>query len=66
VAKCVLTQGWIQAGRRSPIPGFVAVNAQHKTGILPPETALAVRATVCTGKLALALPESSEYLKESQ
>jgi len=31
-----LTQGWIKAGRCSPVPGFLAVNARHDFRISPP------------------------------
>src|SRR5216683_4846232 len=39
--KVRLHAGGIKAGRHSPIPGFVAVNAMHRFGISPPKCASA-------------------------
>src|SRR5258707_6004265 len=39
--KVRLHAGGIKAGRHSPVPGFVAVNAMHRFGISPPKCASA-------------------------
>jgi hypothetical protein len=64
--KVRLHAGGIKAGRHSPIPGFVAVNAMHRFGISPPKCASATGSPVCAGWLALAWLGSSEKMKESQ
>ncbi len=60
VAKCFLAQGWIKAGRRSPEPGFIVVNAPDEFGISPPKCAGATGFSRSRRQVGPGMAESAE------